>query len=185
MPEMVIFAFVPRLVLVINLLVRLVLVINLLVIRDIKQLIRRASLRMYKDSQRQSSFNQTSTVTLLSVSFYLICTPLPATIVYTLQSRIPNGDHKLKPYCTIRNAMEEMCFSNNACYVFIYYITGAYFRKEIHKMFCFGRYNSTSNKDYSTNKSYTSRTSRTSITNQYTLVTTNRIQDGEFSSTAC
>ena len=187
--EMVIFAFVPL----------LVLVFNLLVIREIKQLTRRATFRMYKGSQCQSSFSQTSTVTLLSVSFYLICTLLPATIVYTLQSRIPIGDHKLKPeqwphdpqwqtyitYYTIRKAVEEMCFSNYACYVFIYYITGAYFRKEVHKMFCFGRHKSTSSKDYRTKKSYNSRASRTSINNLYTLVTTNGKQDGELNSTAC
>ena len=57
--EMVIFAFVSL----------LVLVFNLHVIREIKQLTRRASFRMYKDSQRQNSFDQISTVTFLSVSF--------------------------------------------------------------------------------------------------------------------
>ena len=185
--EMVIFALVPL----------SVLVFNIFVIREIKQLTRRASFRMYKDSQRQNSFNQTSTVTLLSVSFYLICTLLPATIVYTLQSLISTGDHHLRPedwphdpqwqkyltYYTIRKIVEEICFSNYACYVFIYYITGAYFRNEVHKLVCCKRPKPKSKE--ANMKSRNSRTSRTSINNQYTLVTTNGKPDGEMSSTAC
>ena len=186
--EMLIFALVPL----------FVLVFNILVIREIKQLTRRASFRMYKDGQRQSTFNQTSTVTLLSVSFYLICTLLPATIVYTLQSLIPTGDHALPPkdwphdpqwqkyltYYVIRKIVEEICFSNYACYVFIYYITGSYFRNEVHKIFCCKTHKPKSVKE--NKKSGISRTSRTSTTNnQYTLVTTNGKPDGEMSSTIC
>lgn len=139
--EMLIFAAVPL----------AVLVFNILVIREIKVLTKRASFRMHRDSATRGSANQTSTVTLLSVSFYLICTLLPATIVYALQSLIPTGDHKIPnekwpedpkwqrylTYFTIRKVVEEICFSNYACYVFIYYITGSYFRKEVHKILCF------------------------------------------------
>lgn len=168
--EMVIFAVVPL----------AVLIFNLLVIREIKQLTRRASLRMHRESNGRGTSNQTSTVTLLSVSFYLICTLLPATIVYTLQSLIKTGDHtmpydkwssdpqwqKYLTYFTIRKIVEEVCFSNYACYVFIYYITGAYFRTEVHKILCFRLCKS--EPKHTVNKS-----SKCTPNEQYTLVTTN------------
>lgn len=139
--EMLIFAVVPL----------AVLIFNILVIREIKNLTKRSSFRMHRDSTSRGSSNQTSTVTLLSVSFYLICTLLPATIVYTMQSLIKTGEHTIPTekwpedpqwqiyltYFTIRKVVEEVCFSNYACYVFIYYITGSYFRTEVHKILCF------------------------------------------------
>lgn len=173
--EMVIFAVVPL----------AVLVFNILVIREIKLLTRRASFRMHRDSNGRSNTNQTSTVTLLSVSFYLICTLLPATIVYTLQSLIKTGDHTIPYekwpddpqwqryliYFTIRKIVEEITFSNYACYVFIYYITGSYFRTEVHKILCF-RLCRRKRKN-SVQKS----TTRTTHNEQYTLITTNGKQD--------
>ena len=176
--EMVVFAFVPL----------TVLVFNILVIREIKRITHRALSNMHNGNHRHHQSSQTSTVTLLSVSFYLICTLLPATIVYTLQSLIPMGDRQIPPedwsddpqwqryltYYTIRKIVEEITFSNYACYVFIYYITGTHFRKEVQKLFCFN-----SHKSEAIHESRKSRSSRTSMNNQYTLVTMNGKPDTE------
>ena len=177
--EMVVFALVPV----------LVLVFNVLVIREIKRITHRAMLHTPKGSNFPNTPKQTSTLTLLSVSFFLICTLLPATIVYTIQSLIPMGDFTLQPedwpndpnwqkyltYHTIRKIVEELTFSNYACYVFIYYITGTHFRKEVHKLICFQLCRS---KDI--HKSKNSRAqSATSVNNHYTLVTLNGKLDGE------
>ncbi|XP_045216758.1 growth hormone secretagogue receptor type 1-like [Mercenaria mercenaria] len=135
--EMVIFVAVPL----------IVLVFNILVIREIKK-INKFQASFGHDQIRGS--NQTSTVTLLSVSFYLICTLLPATIVYAMQMSITMGNPGTKPadwskdptwstyliYYHIRRIVEEICLSNYACYVFIYCITSAYFRAEVHKLWC-------------------------------------------------
>ncbi|KAK3098970.1 hypothetical protein FSP39_024812, partial [Pinctada imbricata] len=100
-------------------------------------------------NQDSGSSNPTSTVTLLFVSFYLICTLLPASVVYTLQALLPKGNETLTmtemdtdptwqtyfTYLTIRKIVEEMCLSNFACYFLIYYFTGQCFRKEVKKLF--------------------------------------------------
>ena len=136
--EMLIFAAVPL----------AVLVSNILVIKEIKRIN-----RFGNSVGHESSSNQTSTITLLSVSFYLICTLLPATIVYTIQLSIHPGNLSTPPkdwakdstwssyltYYHIRRIVEEICFSNYACYVFIYYITSSYFRAEVHKLWCCAR----------------------------------------------
>ncbi|XP_060558111.1 growth hormone secretagogue receptor type 1-like isoform X4 [Ruditapes philippinarum] len=174
--EMLIFAVVPL----------LVLIFNILVIREIKLLTRRASFRMHRDSNNRGNANQTSTVTLLSVSFYLICTLLPATIVYAMQSVIKTGEHtipynkwsedpqwqKYLIYFTIRKIVEEITFSNYACYVFIYYITGSYFRTEVHKILCFRLCRNKSKRDVQRTSTKTSTHAE-----QYTLITTNGKQE--------
>ena len=122
-----------------------VLVFNIMVIMEIKRINKFGS-GFGQDSGRSS--NQTSTITLLSVSFYLICTLLPATIVYTIQLSIPTGDFATPPeqwatdpswrsyliYYHIRRIVEEICFSNYSCYVFIYYITSGYFQEEVKRI---------------------------------------------------
>lgn len=138
--EMLIFAAVPL----------IVLVFNVLVIKEIKKINKFQT--SFGQDQCQGS-NQTSTVTLLSVSFYLICTLLPATIVYAIQMSIRGGNQATHPadwskdptwssyliYYHIRRIVEEICLSNYACYVFIYYITSAYFRDEVHQLWCLKR----------------------------------------------
>lgn len=123
-----------------------VLVFNIMVIVEIKK-INSFGAGFGHDAGRSS--HQTSTITLLSVSFYLICTLLPATIVYTIQLSIPTGNLATPPdqwasdptwnsyliYYHIRRIIEEICFSNYSCYVFIYYITSAYFQEEVKRMF--------------------------------------------------
>ncbi|XP_052791834.1 growth hormone secretagogue receptor type 1-like [Mya arenaria] len=173
--EMLIFAVVPL----------AVLVFNILVIREIRHLTQRASLRMHRDSNGRGNAHQTSTLTLLTVSFYLICTLLPATIVYTMQSVIPTGDHTIRieewasdpkwqrylSYFTIRKVVEEICFSNYACYIFIYYITGSYFRGEVHKLLCFQN----CRKGPGVQRQSFSKSSKNP--EQYTLVSTNGKHD--------
>ncbi|KAL3866708.1 hypothetical protein ACJMK2_043989 [Sinanodonta woodiana] len=125
-----------------------VLIFNILVIKEIKKIsLSNTSVGGCKD--HGSGSNQTSTITLLSVSFYLICTLLPATLVYAIQPLIPQGSFNIPPqlwptdpvwsryliYHTIRKFVEEICLSNYACYIFIYYITSAYFREECKRMF--------------------------------------------------
>ena len=119
-----------------------VLVFNIMVIVEIKK-INKFGAGFGQEGGRGS--NQTSTITLLSVSFYLICTLLPATIVYTIQLSIPTGNLAIPPdrwasdpswqsyliYYHIRRIVEEICFSNYCCYVFIYYITSSYFQDAV------------------------------------------------------
>ncbi|KAK3097014.1 hypothetical protein FSP39_005592 [Pinctada imbricata] len=125
-----------------------VLIFNILVIIEIRKLTSSGPV-VTLQNQGSGSSNPTSTVTLLSVSFYLICTLLPASVVYTLQALLPKGNEALSmtemdtnptwqnyfTYLTIRKIVEEICLSNYACYFFIYYITGQYFRKEVKKLF--------------------------------------------------
>ena len=122
-----------------------VLIFNILVIREIKRITSHGP-------AVNSGGSQTSTVTLLTVSFYFICTLLPASVVYAIQNELPSGDpsivydlealavdpawRKYFKYMAIRKVVEEMCLSNSACYFFIYYITGKYFRKQVNT--CFG-----------------------------------------------
>ena len=115
------------------------LVINILVIVEIK----RIALQSAACGQGQS--NAASTTTLLSVSFFFICTLLPATIVYALQNVIQQGNPELAlhqwasdpvwseyfTYLTIRKLVEELCLSNYAVNFIIYYTTGPYFRREV------------------------------------------------------
>lgn len=139
-----------------------VLIFNILVIKEIKRITTHGP-------AVTASSSQTSTVTLLTVSFYFICTLLPASVVYAIQNELPNGDpniindldavagdivwRKFFKYMAIRKIVEEICLSNSACYFFIYYITGKYFRKQVNdllriNMCCkkFSRENSSSEK---------------------------------------
>jgi len=136
--EMLIFVAVPL----------TVLVFNILVIREIKKMSQFST--SFGNEQGRQGSNQTSTVTLLSVSFYLIFTLLPATIVYAIQTQFLPGNLETPPeewatdptwfdyltYYHIRRIVEEICLSNFACYVFIYYATSALFRQRVHALWC-------------------------------------------------
>ncbi|XP_012941230.1 ovarian cancer G-protein coupled receptor 1 [Aplysia californica] len=122
------------------------LVFNVLVIREIRNLTSGGPAH----TGAGGGGSQASTVTLLSVSFYLICTWLPYTIVYSMSKQFPIGDLTLKPediehdptwqrhllYQTIRCIMTEITLSNSACYFFIYYTTGKHFRQRVHELLC-------------------------------------------------
>lgn len=123
-----------------------VLLFDVLVIREIKRITSQGP------AITSTGGNQATTVTLLAVSFYFIFTLLPSSVVYAIQNEIPVGNvqnlisfesmasdslwMKYFKYMAIRKVVEEICLSNSACYVFIYYATGQYFRKQVHSMFC-------------------------------------------------
>jgi hypothetical protein len=86
----------------------------------------------------------TTTVTLLWISFYLIFTKLPVTIVYGLQTTLQTGDHMsltamgddptwrlYLSYMTVRKIIEEIGISHHACNIFIYCLTSKQFRKHL------------------------------------------------------
>ncbi|KAL5005405.1 hypothetical protein ScPMuIL_018861, partial [Solemya velum] len=140
--EMLIFVFVPV----------AVLAFNILVIREIQKLTTHGAVNT--PNQATGCGSPASTITLLSVSFYLIFTLLPATIVYSIESIMQPADdanHYMTAgeygddpawsrffiYLTVRKVVEEICLSNFSCYVFIYYITGPYFRREVKSMLHF------------------------------------------------
>ena len=87
-----------------------------------------------------------TTVMLLSVSFYVIFTTLPATIVYALnfeQGSPYLTDEELKAdatwtryliYLTTRKVVEEICLSHYACNFFLYFITGEHFRRSLFRV---------------------------------------------------
>ncbi|CAL1526137.1 unnamed protein product [Lymnaea stagnalis] len=118
---------------------------NILVIREIRSLTSGGPAHT-----GMSGGSQASTVTLLCVSFYLICTWLPYTIVYSLYKQFPIGDFSMASdavkndptwqrhflYNTIRVILIEITLSNSACYFFIYYATGKHFRDSVHDLLC-------------------------------------------------
>ena len=122
------------------------LVFNLLVMREIRSITTRgpAVLGPVGGGGGGGGQNQASTITLLTVSFYLICTWLPATVVYSLEREFPiqtevpgEGDAVLRrhlTYYTVRKCVEEVTLSNSACYFFIYYLTGKHFRVRFKEM---------------------------------------------------
>ena len=89
-----------------------------------------------------------STVTLLSVSSFLIITQLSATVVVCLNPTFPFGNFfmtdaeiradrtwsNLFRYLEVRKIVEVICLSHYACYFFIYCLTGKHFRKEVLRM---------------------------------------------------
>lgn len=80
---------------------------------------------------------------LLSVSFYVIFTTLPATLVYVLSTVFPEGsycspDMSADPtwrshvvYFIVRKIVDEICMSHYACNFFLFVITGLEFRLEL------------------------------------------------------
>ena len=84
-----------------------------------------------------------STLMLLSVSFYVIVTTLPATLFYALYEQFPMGDPNMtddeikrdpkwqrhSSYLLSRKIAEEICLSHYACNFFLYILTGKQFRR--------------------------------------------------------
>lgn len=117
-----------------------VLVVNILVLRDIKQLNARASVAHMPTGGNSAA----STVTLLSVSFYLILTTLPVTLVFTMQNakslapgrmcltddeiRIDSQWNRYFTFQSIRKVVDVVCFSHYCCYLLVYVATGKLFR---------------------------------------------------------
>jgi len=85
---------------------------------------------------------------LLSVSFYVIFTTLPATVVYVLSAVFPEGAHldaacnpvdmagdptwrRYVVFFTVQKIVNEICLSHYACNFFMFAVTGLEFRREL------------------------------------------------------
>ncbi|KAH3840190.1 FMRFamide receptor-like [Dreissena polymorpha] len=115
-----------------------VLVFNILVIREAKRL------SEYEETQLHGRSHKTSatTIMLLVVSFYLIITTLPATIVYATGPIFTPGKACDDParksygiYLLIRSIAEEIGISHFALNFYIYMVTGKQFREEFKRLF--------------------------------------------------
>lgn len=92
-----------------------------------------------------SSGPSATTVTLLAVSFYLIATTLPVTIVYAVYFSFPTGDpgadvasdvtwQRHLTYWTVRTVVQEVGMSHYAGNFLIYVATGRIFRAELGRL---------------------------------------------------
>ena len=101
-------------------------------------------------SRLKPSKSAATNAMLLSVSFYVIFTTLPATLVYVMQQMFDEG-----PYCdaagdpidmasdptwnrhvvftTVQKIVYEICLSHYACNFFLFSITGLEFRRELRR----------------------------------------------------
>lgn len=134
--EMLVFAALPL----------LVLAFNVLVLREIIKLSRNGVIsRQQSRGGGGGSSSTASTITLLSVSFFLIVTQLPATVVLNIQPLFHIGPvdmtddevradptwSSLFSYLVARKVIEVLCLSHNACYFLVYCLTGKHFRREV------------------------------------------------------
>ena len=102
-------------------------------------------------SRIKSSKSAATNAMLLSVSFYVIFTTLPATVVYVLATMFPDGKYftpacqpvdmasdptwrRFVVYFTVRKIVEEICLSHYACNFFMFFITGLEFRRELSRL---------------------------------------------------
>ncbi|XP_074649614.1 nematocin receptor 2-like [Tubulanus polymorphus] len=129
--ELLIFIFVPL----------FVLFFNILVIKEIHHITK--TTRALDPGHHHKG--AASTIMLLTVSFYLIITVLPATVVYLLETTISEGNHNMTDdqirndpswqsyifYITSRKIVEEFALSHYACNIFLYLATGPQFRKAV------------------------------------------------------
>ena len=123
----------------------IMLVFNILVIREVKKLSANGMSMLPGGQAAHGSSGAATTVMLLSVSFYVIITTLPATLVYALVQAYPEGDYNLTDseiladpvwkrffiYITSRKIVEEICLSHYACNFFLYLLTGKQFRQSL------------------------------------------------------
>jgi hypothetical protein len=130
--EMLIFGVVPL----------VALFFNILVILEIKKI---TKMTQTIGPENGSIKSATSTMMLLAVSFYLIFTVLPCTIVFVLESTIKSGNDMLTDeqirqdptwqafimYVTSRKIIDEICLSHFACNIFLYCLTGKLFRNAL------------------------------------------------------
>ena len=127
-----------------------ILVLNMMVIRETRKLRKsEEKLLCLKKGQHKSSGASATTFMLLAVSFYLIFTTLPVTIVYVLGVIFPDGEACLTDqqiytdptwqrhftYYTIKTIVQELGMSHYAGNFYIYLATGLVFRKELQRLF--------------------------------------------------
>lgn len=127
-----------------------ILIFNLLVVKEIRLL---ASNQIMGGSNHSTA----TTLMLLSVSFYVIVTTLPVSVLYILGSVIEGGDSHLTDqqirsdprwqsyfnFLTIKKVVDEVCMSHYACNIFIYLITGVKFRQILFRVFSSSNHSST------------------------------------------
>ncbi|XP_052280984.1 uncharacterized protein LOC127878495 [Dreissena polymorpha] len=117
----------------------LVLLLNILVILEIKK-----SSKVAFTLNKSVNKTTATTVLLLAVSFYLILTTLPASIVFLLQKYFPPGnlthltaietDNNWQvyfQYCRARKVIEIIGRTHFVMNVYIYILAGDRFRKEV------------------------------------------------------
>lgn len=138
--EMLIFLLVPV----------VVLGVNIRVIKEARRIGREESMRSLKGTPRK---NSATTLMLLAVSFYLIVTTLPVSIMYALNYSFLEGsmtmtDEEIQndvtwqqhfAYLQARAVIQEIGLTHYACNFYIYCITGKIFRGELCKMIAFVR----------------------------------------------
>lgn len=118
-----------------------VLFFNVLVILEAKRLSKYEQTQLHGRSQKTSA----TTIMLLAVSFYLIFTTLPVTVVYVSVLNFEKGpecvDQEEDPtwkkyymYIYVRTVIEEIGITHFALNFYIYLITGKMFRKEFKAM---------------------------------------------------
>lgn len=131
--EMLIFLIVPV----------IILIFNILVIREVRRMSKTGQIALPGQIKSNKGSSRATTVMLMSVSFYMIFTTLPATIVYAMGVQFNYGEMKMtdeqvflddtwtkyRYYLTGRKIVEEICLSHYACNFFLYLITGEHFRK--------------------------------------------------------
>lgn len=126
-----------------------VLTFNILVIREAKRLSEYEHTQLHARTQKTSA----TTIMLLAVSFYLIFTTLPVTVVYVSVLNFHSGPEcgiqdenptwrRYYVYHLVRAVIEEIGITHFALNFYIYLITGKMFRKEF-KSICLGILNKT------------------------------------------
>lgn len=130
-----------------------ILVLNAMVIHEVRS-ISRSGHERYLGSQVSSATgvigaSVTTTIMLLSVSFFAIATTVPATFIYVIATCVPYGNTRMSDveitkdstwqnyflYITVRKIVDEICLSHYAINVFQYLITGQHFRRCVRELF--------------------------------------------------
>lgn len=141
--ELLVFGVVPVTILVLN--IRVIVVARTIKKSEKKML---CLLKGQKLHQRKSGASAT-TFMLLAVSFYMIFTTLPVTMLYVLSPLFPlpetyMWDHEIQAdlqwqrylnFFSVRTVIERVCISHYACNFYIYLATGHVFRQELQTMF--------------------------------------------------
>ncbi|XP_052829258.1 G-protein coupled receptor 183-A [Octopus bimaculoides] len=119
-----------------------VLIFNILVICEIRKITKANAIQLPHQTSSGSN-NAASTITLLSVSFYLIFTTLPVALVFVIATNFEHGNgfmtddeiradpqwNRFFTFMITRRCIEGICFSHYSCYFFVYCLTGPQFRK--------------------------------------------------------
>ena len=131
-----------------------ILVLNGLVINETRRMKKSEEKRLcLQKGYKTASGPSATTFMLLAVSFYLIFTTLPVTLLYALQLNFPMGDPTMTyeaiandptwqrhlDYFSIRVVVQELAMSHYALNFYIYLMTGRMFRRELKRMLCCGR----------------------------------------------